>query len=307
VPLLQRINRYGFLRNRGRAAAISVDPPQGTAAHQRCSPLPPRVRIVRATWYHSRVGDSVCIPSAASAVPTATVASRHSALVRVTHWITTLCFFALLVSGVEIVISHPRFYWGETGNDLTPTLFKIPIPASRHLVPTGYGYVLPDANGWSRYLHFQAAWVVVLTGLLYLICGLFTAHFGNDLLPRKADLSWREFSSAIAKHLRLERPSEAEAWSYNVLQRITYLFVIFVLFPLVIWTGLAMSPAFVSAFPATVNMLGGQQSARTLHFFVSLALVLFLLVHILMVWLAGFKSRMRAMITGRAAKSMERT
>src|SRR5712664_1810579 len=78
---------------------------------------------VRATWYHSRVGDSACVPSAASAVPTTTVISRHSALVRITHWITTLCFIALLISGVEIVISHPRFYWGETGNDLTPPLF----------------------------------------------------------------------------------------------------------------------------------------------------------------------------------------
>ena len=85
-----------------------------------------------------------------------------------------------------------------------------------------------------------------------------------------------------------------------MLQRLSYLFVIFVLFPLIIWTGLAMSPAFVSAVPASVNLLGGQQSARTLHFFVSLALVLFLLVHVGMVWFAGFRSRMRAMITGRA-------
>ncbi len=237
----------------------------------------------------------------ASAVPTTTVTSRHSALVRVTHWITTLCFLALLVSGVEIVISHPRFYWGETGNDLTPTLFKLPIPASRNLVPTGYGYVLPDQNGWSRYLHFQAAWVVILTGLLYAIFGFLTGHFRKDLLPGGADLSWRAFSTSIASHLRFERPSEAEVWSYNVLQRLSYLLVIFVLFPLVIWTGLAMSPAFVSAFPATVNVLGGQQSARTLHFFVSLALVLFLLVHVAMVWLAGFRSRVRAMITGHAA------
>jgi thiosulfate reductase cytochrome b subunit len=227
--------------------------------------------------------------------------------VRVTHWITTLCFFALLVSGVEILISHPRFYWGETGNDLTRPLFKLPIPASRKLVPTGYGYVLPDQNGWSRYLHFQAAWVVVLTGLVYAISGLFTGHLRNNLLPPKADLSWRAFSGAIAGHLLFERPSEAEAWSYNLLQRITYLFVIFVLFPLVIWTGLAMSPAFVSAFPATVNVLGGQQSARTLHFFVSVALLIFLLVHVGMVWLAGFRSRMRAMITGRAGTDMERT
>jgi thiosulfate reductase cytochrome b subunit len=101
--------------------------------------------------------------------------------------------------------------------------------------------------------------------------------------------------------LRFERPTSAEAWSYNLLQRLAYLFVIFILFPLVMWTGLAMSPAFVSAFPATVNLLGGQQSARTLHFFVSVSLLIFLLVHVMMVFLAGFRSRMRAMITGRAA------
>ena len=85
------------------------------------------------------MADSVSIPSSASALPATTVTPRHSALVRITHWITTLCFFALLVSGIELVISHPRFYWGETGNVLTPTLFKIPIPSSRALVPTGYG------------------------------------------------------------------------------------------------------------------------------------------------------------------------
>jgi thiosulfate reductase cytochrome b subunit len=247
-----------------------------------------------------------CVPSSASSVPVTTDTSRHSALVRVTHWITTLCFLALLVSGVEIVISHPRFYWGETGNVLTTPLFQLPIPSSRALVPTGYGYVLPDQNGWSRYLHFQAAWVAVLTGLLYAIYGLFTGHFRKNVLPGKADLSWRRFSIAVANHLRFERPSEAEAWSYNVLQRLTYLFVIFVLFPLAIWTGLAMSPAFVSAVPATVTLLGGQQSARTIHFFVSLALLLFLLVHVVMVCLAGFRIRMRAMITGRTGAHMER-
>jgi thiosulfate reductase cytochrome b subunit len=247
------------------------------------------------------------VPTSASSVPVATVTSRHSALVRVTHWITTLCFLALLVSGGEIVISHPRFYWGETGNVLTTPLFKLPIPSSRALVPTGYGYVLPDQNGWSRSLHFQAAWVVVLTGLLYIISALLTGHLRKNLLPGKADLSLKAFSTAIANPLRFKRPSKAEAWSYNVLQRLTYLCVIFVLFPLVIWTGLAMSPAFVSAVPATVTLLGGQQSARTIHFFVSLALVLFLLVHVVMVCLAGFRSRMRAMITGRAGTHMERT
>ena len=246
------------------------------------------------------MGDSVYITSAAAATSATKVASRHSALVRVTHWIAALCFIALLVSGIEVVISHPRFYWGETGSILTQPLFKLPIPSSRALVPTGYGYVLPDQNGWSRALHFQAAWVLVLTGLLYLISAFFTGHLRENLLPGKADLSWQVLSTSIADHLRFKRPSEAEDWSYNVLQRLAYLFVIFVLFPLVIWTGLAMSLAFVSAFPATVTLLGGQQSARTIHFLVSVSLVFFLLVHIVMVWFAGFRSRMRAMITGRA-------
>jgi thiosulfate reductase cytochrome b subunit len=241
----------------------------------------------------------------ASVIPATTVTPRHSAVIRVTHWITTLCFFALLVSGVEILISHPRFYWGETGNVLTPSLFELPIPASRATVPTGYGYVLPDQNGWSRYLHFQAAWVAVLTGLLYAISILLTGHLRKNLLPQGADLSWRALSTVIANHLRFKPPSEAEAWSYNVLQRLTYLFVIFVLFPLVIWTGLAMSPAIASVFPAAVTVLGGQESARTIHFFVSVFLLFFLLVHVVMVCLAGFRNRMRAMITGRGGERTE--
>jgi thiosulfate reductase cytochrome b subunit len=147
---------------------------------------------------------------------------------------------------------------------------------------------------------------MILTGLLYLVFGFLTGHFRKNLLPEGGDLSWRSLAAAMVGHLRFERPGEAEAWSYNVLQRFAYLFVIFILFPLVIWTGLAMSPAFVSAVPAAVNVLGGQQSARTLHFFVSLALVIFLLVHVGMVWLAGFRNRMMAMMTGRVATDGDR-
>jgi thiosulfate reductase cytochrome b subunit len=252
------------------------------------------------------MADSVWLPASASAMPATAVHSRHSALVRITHWITTLAFLALLVTGVEILISHPRFYWGETGNVLTPPLFKLPIPASRATVPTGYGYVLPDQNGWSRYLHFQAAWVAVLTGLLYLIYGWRKGHFRRNLFPARADLSWRSLSKVIANHLRFPSASEAGGSSYNVLQRLTYLCVIFVLFPLVIWTGLAMSPAIASVFPAAVTVLGGQQSARTIHFFVSVVLFLFLVVHVGMVCRTGFRNRMRAMITGRAAAHRER-
>jgi thiosulfate reductase cytochrome b subunit len=225
-------------------------------------------------------------------------APRHSAVVRLTHWLTTLCFLALLVSGLEIVVSHPRFYWGETGNVLTPTLFSLPIPSSRATVPTGYSYVLPDQNGWSRALHFQAAWLLVLTGALYVMWGAVSGHFRKHLLPDASDRSMAAWSRAVARHLRFVRPSAADAWSYNVVQRLTYLVVIFVLFPFAIWTGLAMSPAFISALPSAVTILGGRQSARTLHFLASLLLVGFLLVHVAMVWFAGFGTRVLAMITG---------
>jgi thiosulfate reductase cytochrome b subunit len=231
---------------------------------------------------------------------------RHPAVVRVTHWLITISFLALLVTGVEILISHPRFYWGEIGNVNTHPLFTLPIPSSRDTVVTGYGYVLPDQNGWSRYLHFEAAWVAVLTGLLYLAFGLFKGHFRRNLLPAPSDLSSSRLADDVARHLRFGRPSDDDAWSYNVLQRLTYLLVIFVLFPLVIWTGLAMSPAIEGAFPALVAVLGGRQSARTIHFFVSIFLVLFLLVHVLMVYLAGFRNRVGAMIFGRLTKSTER-
>src|SRR5580765_6369393 len=190
-----------------------------------------------ATLGSAQLPAETSIPSAVSSTPITKLSRRHSAPVRVTHWITTLCFFALLVTGIEIVISHPRFYWGETGSVLTTPLFQLPIPSSRRLVPTGYGYVMPDQNGWSRALHFEAAWIAVLTGLLYMISGLLTRHFRRDLVPSKADFSWLALWTSFARPLRFERPSAAEASSYNVLQRLTYLFVIFMLFPLVIWSG----------------------------------------------------------------------
>jgi thiosulfate reductase cytochrome b subunit len=242
------------------------------------------------------MADSLSIPTSAVVAEAAAIPARHSVLVRVTHWLTTLSFFALLVSGMELVISHPRFYWGEVGNIWVKPLFQIHIPASRSMVNTGYNYTLPDQNGWSRYLHFQSAWILLLTGLLYVVSGLVTRHFRNDLLPEKNTFSWSKLTSSIREHLSFKRP--AEAASYNLLQRLTYLAVIFGLIPLAIWTGLAMSPAFVSAFPLTVTILGGTQSARTIHFFVSLALTLFVLVHVFMIVRSGFKRSMKAMTIG---------
>jgi thiosulfate reductase cytochrome b subunit len=231
--------------------------------------------------------------------------ARHPVLVRVTHWLTALAFLALVVTGGEIMLSHPRFYWGETGNVNMRPWLNLHLPSSRDTVPTGYNYVLPDQNGWSRYLHFEAAWVLVATGLLYVIWGFFHGHFRRNVFPARSDLSLRKLGTSVLSHCRFERPNAEEAWSYNVLQRVTYLIVIFVLFPLMIWTGLAMSFAFDAAFPATVRLLGGHQTARSLHFIVTISLVLFLLVHLFMIVFAGFVTRMRAMITGRVVAPEE--
>jgi thiosulfate reductase cytochrome b subunit len=231
---------------------------------------------------------------------------RHSGVVRLTHWITTIAFLALLVSGMEIVLSHPRFYWGETGNVRTAPLFTLPLPSSRDTVPTGYGYVLPDQNGWSRYLHFEAGWLLVLAGLLYVGYGVASGHFRRNLVPSRAELTASSISRVIAGHLRSREAAEDNAWSYNVLQRLTYVAVIFILFPLVIWTGLGMSPAVASAVPLMATAWGGQQSARTLHFFLSILLAVFLLVHLFMIYRTGFRKRTKAMVTGSLITDMER-
>jgi thiosulfate reductase cytochrome b subunit len=231
-----------------------------------------------------------------------TKAPRHHAVVRVTHWITALSFLALAITGANIVISHPRFYWGETGNVMTPALFELPIPASRSYVKTGYDYVLPDQNGWSRSLHFQAAWLIVFAGMLYGVFGVRSRHFRRDLFPGRREMTPSALRNAVAAHLRRKLPAQT---SYNLLQRIAYVSVVFVLFPLMIWTGLAMSPAIAAIFPAIVTVLGGHQSARTIHFVVSLLLLAFLLVHIAMVFRTGFRNHVSAMITGQHTDSWE--
>ena len=221
---------------------------------------------------------------------------RHSAVVRVTHWINTLSFVGLLVSGIAILLAHPRLYWGETGNVGTPSLIDLPLP-----------FVLKNQSGWGRSLHFLSAWVGVINGLVYALSGFLTQHFHRNLLPAKADLAWGSVARSVSSQLHWKRPGKEESPTYNVVQRLTYLVVVFGFFPLVIWTGLAMSPAIASVFPALVNVLGGQQSARTMHFFVAGFLVLFLIVHIFMVCRAGFRNRVGTMITGHTAAGKEHT
>lgn len=211
---------------------------------------------------------------------------RHIAVVRVTHWIMAASVLGLLVSGGGILISHPRLYWGETGAVGTPSLVDLPLP------------FIIGPSVWSRPYHFFFAWMLVLTGLIYVAGGVATRHFKKDLLPAKADLNWSSIVGVISAHLRWKRTSADEAWTYNVVQRLTYLAVIFVLFPGIVWTGLAMSFGVTSVFPVLATLVGGFQSVRTLHFVFVTLLVIFLIVHMAMLCLVGFKSHVRAMITG---------
>ena len=188
---------------------------------------------------------------------------RHSALVRVTHWLTAASFAALAVSGIAILLAHPRLYWGETGALGTPSLVDLPLPM-----------LLTGQSGWGRYLHFLSAWICVLTGMAYVLGGIAACHFRNDWF----------------------RPAEPP--KYTLPQRVTYTTVVFVLFPLMIWTGFAMSPAITSVFPGFVTALGGQQSARTIHFVVAGLLVLFVIGHVVMVGLGGFSRQVTSMILG---------
>jgi thiosulfate reductase cytochrome b subunit len=219
---------------------------------------------------------------------------RHSVLVRVTHWITTLSFCGLMVSGVAILLAHPRLYWGETGAFGGPALIDLPLPL-----------MLTGQSGWGRSLHFLTAWLCVSNGLLYVMSGLLTRHFPRDLWPSNAELTWRAAARTAADHLRVRLPADRQPASYNVLQQLTYLAVIFVLFPLMIWTGLAMSPAITSVFPILVTTLGGQQSARTFHFFGANALLLFLVVHVIMVGRTGFADHLREMTIGTRSGTTE--
>ena len=219
---------------------------------------------------------------------------RHSAGVRIAHWIVVLSVLGLLCSGLAILLAHPRLYWGEAGALGAPSLVDLPLP------------LVIGPSVWNRPIHFLFAWILVLTGLTYVVAGFKTRHFSRDLLPAKAELTWSNIKGTVCDYMRWKQTRANGAATYNVLQRMTYLAVIFVVFPAIVWTGLAMSPTLMSAFPMIVTVLGGHQSARTLHFvFVSL-LMIFLIVHIAMVCLAGFGNRMRAMTTGHSVARKER-
>lgn len=252
---------------------------------------------------------------------------RHRASTRIWHWLNVVALLVMLMSGLMIFNAHPRLYWGEYGANQDHAWLTIgPTPGGGHVVLFGSidiptGGVLgrwKDQNGiertrafpwWStipsdyslsaaRRWHLSAAWVFTILTFGYLLWSGFNRHIGRDLLPRRAELAPSHLWKDIVDHLRLRfHPTDGTA-HYNVLQKLTYGSVLFVMLPLVILTGLTMSPAFNAAWPWMLDLFGGRQSARSIHFICAAGLVAFIIVHLLLVMLAGPVNEIRSMITG---------
>lgn len=241
--------------------------------------------------------------------------ASHNRWVKGSHWIITLSFFLLLFTGVEMIMVHPRFYWGEVGNDLTPVLFELPV--SRNYQHGGWEKSVPftevaggpvsaartydifNQNGWGRSLHFLAGWFLLIPGLIYFIAGIFTGHFRKHLWPQAKEFSLRLFWQDIINHMRMQIPPATDGPQYGLLQKCSYVIVIFFLMPVIVMTGMTMSPAITAAYPFLLKLFFGAQSARTIHFIASTALVLFLIVHVVMVIKSGFKQHIRSMTIGK--------
>jgi thiosulfate reductase cytochrome b subunit len=239
---------------------------------------------------------------------------RHARWVRISHWILAASLLTLAFTGVEILMVHPRLYWGEAGTDLVPALLELPISRNhrhggwdkqtpffadaRGPISASRTFDIFNQNGWGRSLHFLAAWCLVLPGAIYLAIGLFGGHFRSHLWPRRKELApqlvWRD----VADHLRFRVPRPSGGGHYGLLQKCTYSLVVFVAAPLMVVTGLTMSPAVTAAFPVLLRLFGGYQSARTIHFFAFVTLLLFVFVHVVMVIRSGFKRQIQAMIVG---------
>jgi len=257
---------------------------------------------------------------------------RHTATVRLTHWMNALCLFILLMSGLQIFNAHPRLYWGNTGADAEPALMAIGTRkhddglhglfriGSLTVDTTGILGVSREGDdlaerafpswltipsyydlGAARHWHFLFAWLLAVNGLIYLAHGLVRGHIRRDLLPNADQLRPRHLWREVRDHARLRFAKGDEARRYNALQKLSYLAVALVLLPLMVLTGLTMSPGIDAAFPFLPDLFGGRQSARTLHFITASSLVLFVAVHVAMVVLSGFWNNVRSMISGRYA------
>ena len=251
---------------------------------------------------------------------------RHALIVRVSHWFNALCLAFLLMSGLQIFNAHPALYWGKSSDfnrpvlsltaqttdagtvgvtqigpwrfDTTGVLGASDVDGVR--MPRGFPQwaTLPGPQwlAMGRLWHFAFAWLFVINSLLFLAYAVAGGHLSRDLLPTKADLA--RLPREIVHHLKLEFPKGEGARRYNALQKLAYVFVIFLLGPLVVLTGLTMSPTMDSAFPALPWIFGGRQSARTIHFICAFSFLGFFIVHVAMVILSGAWNNLRSMITG---------
>jgi len=257
---------------------------------------------------------------------------RHAALTRLTHWLNAVCFCVLAASGMQIFNAWPALYWGQTGADGDRAVLAIgamhdsgrlaghlrvgpwTLPATGVLgVSTLHGEPVQRAfPAWltlpagqdlatGRRWHLFFAWSLVFNGALYLVHSVVSGHLRRDLLPRRRELAPGRLWHEIVDHVRLRFPKGEAARRYNALQQLSYLAVIGVLLPLMVLTGLSMSPAMDAAFPWLPDLFGGRQSARTLHFTAAALLVLFVVVHLAMVVLSGAWNNLRSMLSGRYA------
>ena len=225
---------------------------------------------------------------------------RHSVATRALHWVNALCVIVVLMSGLMILNAHPRLYWGAYGANTDPAFIQFPVHGATAFpswatIPSWYD--LAAGRRW----HFFFAWILVLNSALYLLISLLSGHFRRDLIPTRRELSLRHIAQDLWNHARLRFPSGESARHYNVLQKLSYLVVIFLLAPMMLLTGLTMSPGFNAFAPWLLDLFGGRQTARTLHFLTAMAIVVFIVVHLLMVLLAGPLNELRSMITGRFA------
>lgn len=255
---------------------------------------------------------------------------RHATSTRITHWINLLCVTMLLFTGLQIFNAHPRLYWGPYGANAdrpfiamearhTPDGHLVGIttigalhiettgvfgasPSNGRLVPRGFPewLTLPSARNLAvgRNLHFFFAWFLAINGLVYLIASHLSGHLQRDLYLRREELKPKHLVADLWSHIKLHVPRGEESKRYNTLQKIAYLSVISLLLPLMILTGMTMSPAMDSAFPFLLDVFGGRQSARTIHFIVAWSLVLFAAVHLFEIFLVGVFNEVRSMITG---------
>ena len=227
--------------------------------------------------------------------PARRIAYRHRLPTRIWHWVNALTVFVMLMSGLMIFNAHPHLYWGRFGANFDHAWLSFhsrPIPGWATIPST---YNLAAARRW----HLAFAWLLVVPLVLFLITSLINGHAARDLKPTGDEVRPSRVWHDIREHARLRFPTGDAALRYNILQKFSYVAVIFTLLPLMVLTGLAMSPTMDAAWPWLLDVFGGRQSARSVHFICAMLLLGFILVHLVMVALAGPLNEIGSMITGR--------